>query len=64
MTILITAKTIKTIPGPAARTQEFEKIATIAAISERTQLFIAAALADLPGLESTWYTDDGLIAEI
>lgn len=59
-----TANMVNKMPGPSAFKEVLEKIVVIAAIIDRTQLFIATALADLPGLESTRYTEDGANAHI
>jgi len=52
-TTLIAAKIVNTTPGPADRTQEVEKMVTIAPNKDLAQLFNETALADLPGLLST-----------
>lgn len=58
------AKMVNKRPGPAASKQELEKIVTIAATIYRTKLLMAMALADRPGLESTRYTEVGVVAFI
>lgn len=64
LTKLIPAKIENKIPGPTARKQEVDIIVAAAAKIDLTKLFIATALADRPGFESTRYTEVGVNAFI
>lgn len=62
--ILMAAKIVHIMAVPTACKPAIEKTVVTEATMDRTQLLIATALADLPGFDSTRYTDVGVNALI